>query len=71
MESKNAKLIDGNAYMFDFKGSKGLIGILHSYRKYETLHRMFCVLHGNVNNPVHYNAEFADNIRQLVPEENK
>jgi hypothetical protein len=57
------KLIDGEAYMFDFNESKGLIGILDTITKYGSEHRVLCMPKLDEK----YNAEFCTNIIHLTP----
>jgi len=55
------KLIDGEAYQFDYKSSKSLIGILHTSIKFGIEHRMFCMPKDDAK----YNSEFCTNIIPL------
>lgn len=55
------KLIDGEAYMFDYESSKSLIGILHTSIKFGIEHRMFCMPKDDAK----YNSEFCTNIITL------
>lgn len=56
------ELIEGDAYMFDFKESKNIIGIVDTKMKHGSEHVMFCTLSAE------YNSEYATNIRKLAPE---
>tara|TARA_R110001592_G_C13193003_1_gene753568 strand:+ start:31642 stop:32412 length:771 start_codon:yes stop_codon:yes gene_type:complete len=56
------EMVDGEAYMFEYNGNSGLIGILHSENRYGSLHRMLCM----PKQDARYNSEFCTNIKRLV-----
>jgi hypothetical protein len=56
------KLIAGNAYQFDFKEQKDLVGICHTYIKYGSKHTMF----GSPILDTKWNTEYCTNIQLLT-----
>ncbi len=58
------ELVDGKAYMFDFRELIGIVGIVDRKVKHGSEHVMFCTPLLNAE----YNSEYATNITPLVPE---